>query len=102
MESFNLTVNPPSFVFLGNPHQATIIIIDDDGKQIIIISVTIVAINMFYTLVVVINFNQSTYIVNENDGLAQPELILSNPSVFDITLQIRDINIGLSGINAHM
>ena len=55
-----------------------------------------------FSLVVVINFNQSTYIVNENDGLAQPELILSNPSVFDITLQIRDINIGLSGINAHM
>ena len=55
-----------------------------------------------FSLVVVINFNQSTYIVNENDASAQPELILSNPSVFDITLQIRDINIGLSGINAHM
>lgn len=48
-----------------------------------------------------INFNQSAYDVNENDSPAQPVLILSNPSVFDITLQIRDINIDLSGIIAY-
>ena len=32
LESFNLTINPPSFGFVGNPHQAVITIIDDDGK----------------------------------------------------------------------
>ena len=51
-----------------------------------------------YIPVVIINFSQSTYSVNENDGLVQPVLILSNPSVFDITLQIRDISVDLPGI----
>ena len=53
----------------------------------------------FCILVVVINFNQSTYSVNESDVSVQPELILSNPSVFDIILEIMDISIGLTGIN---
>ena len=52
----------------------------------------------FRTLVVVINFSQSTYSVNENDVSVQPELILSNPSVFDIILEIMDISIDLIGI----
>ena len=55
----------------------------------------------FCNLVVVINFNQSTYSVNESDISVQPGLILSNPSVFDIILEIRDINTGLTGINTH-
>ena len=33
LESFTLTISPPSFVLLGNPHQAIITIIDDDGKH---------------------------------------------------------------------
>ena len=53
----------------------------------------------FCILVVVINFNQSTYSVNESDVSVQPELILSNPSVFDIILEIMDISIGLTGTN---
>ena len=53
----------------------------------------------FCILVVVINFNQSTYSVNESDVSVQAELILSNPSVFDIILEIMDIGIGLTGIN---
>ena len=35
-------------------------------------------------------FNQSTYSVNEDDGPAQPVLVLSNPSSTDITVQVRD------------
>ena len=34
LESFNLTITPPSFVLLGNPHQAIVTIIDDDGKYV--------------------------------------------------------------------
>ena len=35
LESFNLTISPPSFVLLGNPHQAIATIVDDDdGKHI--------------------------------------------------------------------
>jgi len=36
-----------------------------------------------------ISFNQSTYIVDEDDGPAQPVLVLSNPSSTDITVQVR-------------
>jgi len=36
-----------------------------------------------------ISFNQSTYSVDEDDGAAQPVLVLSNPSSTDITVQVR-------------
>jgi len=51
-----------------------------------------------YIPVVIINFSQSTYSVNENDDLVQTVLILSNPSVFDVTLQNRDISVDSPGI----
>ena len=35
-----------------------------------------------------VSFNQSTYSVNEDDGPAQPVLVLSNPSSTDITVQV--------------
>ena len=38
---------------------------------------------------IVITFNQSTYSVDEDDGPAQPVLVLSNSSSTDITVQIR-------------
>ena len=41
-------------------------------------------------LVVTISFNQSTYSVDEDDGPAQPVLVLSNPSSTDITVQVFD------------
>ena len=45
---------------------------------------------------VIVNFDQTVYSVNENNGPAQTMLILNNPSVFDITLQI--VSNGLSGM----
>ena len=35
---------------------------------------------------ITITFNQSTYSVNEDDGPAQPVLVLSNPSSTDIVV----------------
>ena len=35
-----------------------------------------------------IDFNQSTYNVDEDDGPAQPVLVLSNPSSTDITISL--------------
>ena len=35
-----------------------------------------------------ISLNQLTYVVNEDDGIIQPVLVLSNPSSTDITLQV--------------
>ena len=37
-----------------------------------------------------VSFGQSTYSVNEDDGLVQPVLVLSNPSSTNITVQVRD------------
>ena len=33
-------------------------------------------------------FSQTTYSVNENAGPAQPELVLSNPSSTDVTVEV--------------
>ena len=46
---------------------------------------------LHYNIVPIINFNQSwqsMYNVNEDDGPAQPVLVLSNPSSTDITISV--------------
>ena len=44
-----------------------------------------------------ISFNQSIYNVIENEGPAQPALVLSNPSSTDITVQVRSSDITATG-----
>ena len=39
---------------------------------------------------ITVTFSQSKYSVNEDDGPAQPVLVLSNPSSTNITVQVRD------------
>ena len=41
---------------------------------------------------ITVSFNQSSYIVNEDEGPAQPVLVLSNPSSTDITVVITDMS----------
>jgi len=41
-----------------------------------------------YTLVCTISFEQAAYDVDEDDGPAQPVLVLSNPSSTDITVEL--------------
>ena len=43
---------------------------------------------VLYLIAATVMFNQSTYNISENIGLAQPTLILSNPSSYDITVQV--------------
>ena len=45
---------------------------------------------------IMINFSQSSYSVNEDDGVVQPELILSNPSSNTFTIQVISNNITAS------
>ena len=40
-------------------------------------------------IAITVSFSQSTYSVNEGDGVVQPVLVLSNPSSADITVQVR-------------
>ena len=48
-------------------------------------------------LATTVNFSQSTYSVDEDDGPAQPVLVLSNPSSTDITVQIKSKNKAATG-----
>ena len=41
---------------------------------------------------ITVRFNQSSYIVDEDEGPAQPVLVLSNPSSTDITVVITDMS----------
>ena len=40
-------------------------------------------------IAITVSFSQSAYSVNEDDGVVQPVLVLSNPSSTDITVQVR-------------
>ena len=43
-----------------------------------------------YFIDIILRFNQTTYRINENDETVQPVLVLSNPSLTDITIQVTD------------
>ena len=43
------------------------------------------------------SFSQSTYSIGEEDGLVQPQVVLSNPSSTDITVQVTDTGISATG-----
>ena len=48
-------------------------------------------------LVTSVKFNQSTYSVDENGGSVQLVLVLSNPSSFDITIQLFNTDVTAFG-----
>ena len=47
-----------------------------------------VVINPYPNLAITVMFGQTMYSVNEEGGPAQIELVLSNPSSFDITIEV--------------
>ena len=49
------------------------------------------------TVAVSVSFNQSTYIINENDQLVQPVLVLNNSLATDITVQVMTSDITATG-----
>ena len=49
---------------------------------------TIALVHISIYIAPAIDFNQSTYNVDEDDGPAQPVLVLSNPSSTDITISV--------------
>ena len=46
-----------------------------------------------YFIDIILRFNPTTYRINENDESIQPVLVLSNPSLTDITIQVLDSEI---------
>jgi len=67
-------------------------------KMLISILLWLSTLNMMYVLVAItINFTQSTYLIDENDEMIQLGLVFSNPSSFDITVDIRTMDINATG-----
>ena len=52
---------------------------------------------IFHSTAITVRFNQSMYSVNENEGPAQPTLVLSNPSSTDITVQVTNTDGSATG-----
>ncbi|XP_065885723.1 hemicentin-1-like isoform X3 [Dysidea avara] len=78
-KDFTLTINPsslPDGVTRGNPGSATVTIRES---------------------AVTVSFEQSTYNVDEDDGPAQPVLVLSNPSSTNIIVQVFNIDGSATG-----
>lgn len=69
--------------------------------NLIILCVHVYNILYVYHLVTTVSFEQSTYRVNENDGLVQITLILSNPSSSNITVQVTSNDNTAKGIYYH-
>ena len=45
-------------------------------------------VNCLYLSDITVTFSRTTYSVDEDDGPAQPTLVLSNPSSTDITVEV--------------
>ena len=43
---------------------------------------------LYHIIAITVNFDQSTYIIDEDNGPVQPLLVLSNPSTFLINVQV--------------
>jgi len=58
--------------------------------------------NQIVAVAPTVNFNQSTYNVDEDDGPAQPVLVLSDPSSTDITINVFNTDGSATGKIVHM
>ena len=90
VEAFNLNISIPSSlsgrVILGNTANATCNIIDDTGKLKLLNNYSK---NLFVcTVVIAVQFDQAMYTVDENNGIVQVTLILSNPSASVISIEV--------------
>ena len=51
----------------------------------------------FTVIDIILRFNQSVYNIDESDGPIQCALVLSNPSSYDIVIQVKDNEISATG-----
>ena len=52
---------------------------------------------MQFFIVVAVSFSKSTYSISENDGQIQSLLVLTNPSLNDVTVQVQSANGSATG-----
>ena len=76
----------------GSPYHVTITIIDNDGKCLSITNYIMVNIKIslhFVMIDITMNLGRFLYFGLEMDGSVQIDVVISNPSSVDITLQVR-------------
>ena len=69
--------------------------------SVIIVLLILIAIAAEFATSLKVSFNQSTYSVNEKDGVLQPVLVLSESSSTDITVRVRDRSNTATGKYVH-
>lgn len=57
-----------------------------------------IANSLFVHVVITVRFSQSSYSVDEDVGIVQPVLVLSNPSSFIETVQVIVTNVSANGM----
>ena len=63
----------------------------------------IISLSLYHVTVITVNFDQSVYIVDEDDGAVQLVLVLSNPSIYLINVQVNSTDGSAIGrFNQHM
>ena len=90
-ETFLITIEQTSIqTVIISENSTLIVIIDDDRKYF---ESPVHCFTPIICTAIMISFSQSSYSVNEDDGVVQPELILSNPSSNTFTIQVISNNI---------
>ena len=102
-ESFNLTINSSSIhssSLIYEECKLTVTIVDNEGEVIIYIIInTSMKMPIYYIILeITVRFDNITYTVNEDDGIVQLLLVLSNPSSSDETVQIINTEIMEDGM----
>jgi len=94
--SILISINPTPLDISVNRNTALVNISDDDRKCTNIIIVCDFG-KLCQYLAITINFTQSTYVIDENDEMIQLGLMFSNPSSFDIEVDIETVGINATG-----
>ena len=58
--------------------------------------------DIVFSLAVTVNFSQSVYNINEGTKLAQIEVVLSNPSSYEIFFPIRNFDVSATSEGIHL
>ena len=99
-ESFSLSISssfPPCQELLPSECNVTVTIVDNDGELLHYEYIMLVYI-ILNLIVITVRFDNAAYTVNEDDGIVQTLLVLSNPSSFVETVQVVDTHITADGM----
>ena len=106
-ESFSLTINSsslPSRVFVKPDCVLMITITDNDNSELLHLYNTSYRTFVYVCLLILglvgisVRFHNTIIVLNEDVGIVQPLLVLSNPSSFNETVQVINTDITANGL----